>query len=300
MFIYVITNNLNGKIYIGQHKGNNLKQYLQKKFYHARNQKTGSSYLFNAMRKHPNYRDWSIEPLMEVGTKVELDRLERLLIALYDTRNPEVGYNICQGGEGFTGTHTEEWKKNQSVRMKEIWSDLEYKVKTVEALRQAASTPERRAELSKATSKSWANPEFRSKNRAAIREATSKPDYRITQSVSQKQIWSNPEYRTNMSAQRANLFKTMWLDTEKRIEMSRVRSEVATKAWASPETRTRLMEGIRGAIKKRRENGLLIHKQRISDDVRLKVKEMRANGIKWREISDILGIPVGTASTFKY
>jgi hypothetical protein len=109
MFIYVITNNITGKIYIGQHKGANLQQYLQKKFYHARNQKTGSSYLFNAMRKHPDYKDWSIEPLIsDVQTREALDAWEITLIESFQTRNPEIGYNLCKGGEGFTGVFTPE------------------------------------------------------------------------------------------------------------------------------------------------------------------------------------------------
>ena len=36
MFVYLIANHETGKYYVGQHKGNNLKQYLQKKFYEAR------------------------------------------------------------------------------------------------------------------------------------------------------------------------------------------------------------------------------------------------------------------------
>lgn len=107
MVVYAITNLVTGKVYIGQHKGGNLRQYLQKKFYYARHQKTGSSYLFNAMRKYTDPEQWSIEPLMECETKEQLDRMETILIALYDTRNPEVGYNICRGGEGFTGKHSQ-------------------------------------------------------------------------------------------------------------------------------------------------------------------------------------------------
>ena len=106
MFIYVIRNSVTGKVYIGQHKGNSLKKYLQDKLSHAQKFK-GRSILFNSMQKHPK-EVWSIEPLMEVETKEELDRLEKLFITLYDTRNPEVGYNICKGGEGFTGPHSEE------------------------------------------------------------------------------------------------------------------------------------------------------------------------------------------------
>jgi len=121
VFIYVITNSATGKIYIGQHKGNNLRKYLQQKLGQAwyelkRKSKGAGSYLFSSMRKHSK-EVWSIEPLIEVETKEELDRLERLLIALYDTRNPEIGYNICKGGEGFTGTHTDEWKQMMRERM---------------------------------------------------------------------------------------------------------------------------------------------------------------------------------------
>ena len=116
MFIYVITNSDTGKVYIGQHKGHNLKKYLQDKLSHAKYRR-GKSILFSSMRKHP--KDvWPIEPIFEgVQTREELDRLERLLIALYDTRNPEVGYNICKGGEGFTGKHTEEWRQMMRVKM---------------------------------------------------------------------------------------------------------------------------------------------------------------------------------------
>ena len=123
MYIYVITNKITGKIYIGQHKGANLKQYLQKKFYYARNQKTGSSYLFNAMRKHPDYRDWSINSLVEVDTKAALNIWEQVLIELWDTRNPEVGYNICKGGEGYTGPFTEDMKKAWCDGNKRYWDE---------------------------------------------------------------------------------------------------------------------------------------------------------------------------------
>jgi hypothetical protein len=140
MFIYVITNNITGKIYIGQHKGANLKQYLQKKFYWSRVQKTGSSYLYNSMRKHPDYKDWSIEPLMEFDTKEELDLWETRLIALYDTRNPEVGYNICKGGEGRTGPQSEEAKRKIGLAAKKAWTSPEYRANfTVKTLGHAVS-----------------------------------------------------------------------------------------------------------------------------------------------------------------
>jgi hypothetical protein len=124
MFIYVITNSATGKVYIGQHKGNNLKKYLQTKLSDASKHRGGQSRLYNSMRKHPK-EVWSIEPLMEAETKAELDRLEILLIALYDTRNPNVGYNICRGGEGYTGPLTDAMKAAWHKGNKRYWDSQE-------------------------------------------------------------------------------------------------------------------------------------------------------------------------------
>jgi hypothetical protein len=114
MFIYLITNTTTGKIYVGQHKGNNLKKYLQDKlsqaWYELKRGKTGS-HLFASMRKHPK-NTWEIHPLVSnVQTREALNAWEITLIELFDSRNPEVGYNICKGGEGFTGPVLEETRR---------------------------------------------------------------------------------------------------------------------------------------------------------------------------------------------
>lgn len=123
MYVYVIRNSATGKVYIGQHKGDNLKKYLQTKLSDAAKYRGGSSHLFASMRKHPK-EVWSIEPLMDgIETKEELNHLEKLLIALYDTQNPEVGYNICKGGEGYTGPFTDEMKAAWCAGNKRYWEE---------------------------------------------------------------------------------------------------------------------------------------------------------------------------------
>jgi hypothetical protein len=147
MYIYVITNTATGKIYIGQHKGNNLKKYLQTKLSDAHGHRGGHSHLYASMRKHPKDA-WSIEPLMEADTKEELDRLEILLIALYDTRNPEVGYNICKGGEGFTGEFTPEHRKKISDSNKKVWAtDPQRRVNMIEKMTGREHAPESIAKM---------------------------------------------------------------------------------------------------------------------------------------------------------
>jgi hypothetical protein len=116
MFVYLITNSVTGKIYVGQHKGNNLKKYLQQKISHAnaKNKPSGSSHLFASMRKHPK-EAWEIAPLVsDVTTREALNAWEQTLIELFNTQTPEVGYNVCRGGEGFTGPHSLETKLKMS------------------------------------------------------------------------------------------------------------------------------------------------------------------------------------------
>lgn len=103
MFIYAIVNSETLKVYIGQHKGNNLRQYLQQKLSEARRQFSERSKLYASMRNHPR-ECWSIWPLISgVESKAELDALEKHFIRVLKTQHDSVGYNICAGGGGTFG-----------------------------------------------------------------------------------------------------------------------------------------------------------------------------------------------------
>ena len=118
MFVYVIVNSENLKIYVGQHKGDKLQKYLQTKFSDANHNRGGSSHLYTAMRKYPK-ESWSIHPLISgIIDKQELDETERLLIYALKAQHPDVGYNICDGGEGRNGPMTEETKRKISEEHK--------------------------------------------------------------------------------------------------------------------------------------------------------------------------------------
>lgn len=116
MFVYVIVNDVNLKIYVGKTTLSNLQQYLQQKFYEAGKLLGGRSHLYAAIRKHGR-EHFHIYPLFEGVTNEEICKHEKLLIKTLNSRNPDVGYNICRGGEGFTGPHTEEWKRKARERM---------------------------------------------------------------------------------------------------------------------------------------------------------------------------------------
>src|SRR5271157_638198 len=127
MFIYLIVNCATGKYYVGQHKGNNLKKYLQDKLSHAKHKRSGSSHLFNSMRKHPKDA-WSIHALLsDVQTRAELDQHEKDFIAFLRSQDLEYGYNICRGGEGFSGPHSSATRQKIAFASKQMWKRPEIK-----------------------------------------------------------------------------------------------------------------------------------------------------------------------------
>jgi len=122
MFIYLIVNHVTGKYYVGQHKGTDLRKYLQKKFWAAGHQLYGSSRLFNSMRKHGREAFTIHALLSNIQTRPELDTYEKDFITFLRSQDPEYGYNICRGGEGFTGPHTEEARKKNSIASRAMWN----------------------------------------------------------------------------------------------------------------------------------------------------------------------------------
>jgi hypothetical protein len=115
MFVYVIVNSETLKIYVGQHKGTNLRKYLQTKLSDAAHQVHLRSHLFASMRKHQK-EVWSIHSLIsDLQTREECDYWERMLIKALNSQNSEVGYNICRGGEGHAGPAWNKGRPNPAM-----------------------------------------------------------------------------------------------------------------------------------------------------------------------------------------
>ena len=88
MYIYKITNSINGKIYIGQ----TIKSPEKSKSYYGSGSKiTGEIYVYGK-------ENFSKEILQECSNKEELDIYEEYWIELFDSTNPNIGYNCRSGG----------------------------------------------------------------------------------------------------------------------------------------------------------------------------------------------------------
>ena len=103
MFIYLITNEVNGKYYVGKTVSADLNRYLSVKRHAARH--GGSSQnmpIVAAMRKY-GVENFTTSVLATATDGMRLGELEKLWIIALDARNHAVGYNICAGGEGTPG-----------------------------------------------------------------------------------------------------------------------------------------------------------------------------------------------------
>jgi group I intron endonuclease len=107
MLVYLVTNKTNGKKYVGQHAGANLESYWQRNVWLAENGYQGKRLLYRAIRKYGE-NGFDVNPLVIVGTKQEMDYYEIELIRIWDTTNPEKGYNITHGGDGSLGVKMSE------------------------------------------------------------------------------------------------------------------------------------------------------------------------------------------------
>ncbi|MBQ7171919.1 MAG: GIY-YIG nuclease family protein [Clostridia bacterium] len=93
MYIYKITNIINGKVYVGQ--TNNLEKRTYKHFYLAQN--GCKRHLYNAMRYY-GLENFEISIIEECSSDEASDR-EQYWIKEYKSTNKKYGYNKTDGGE---------------------------------------------------------------------------------------------------------------------------------------------------------------------------------------------------------
>lgn len=106
--IYRVTNCINGKTYIGQHRYEEL----------------DDDYMGSGVLLHKAYKKYGIENFKKeiicknVQYKETIDDMEKFYIKKERELNPFGCYNIADGGEGFTGHHSEESRKKVSETLK--------------------------------------------------------------------------------------------------------------------------------------------------------------------------------------
>ncbi len=120
-FIYKITNTINGKAYVGKHKGTDFGEYWG----------SGTA-LHNAYKKYGK-ENFKREVLKYASFEDELNFMECFYIQACGTKRPN-GYNIAFGGKGgYTGEISEESRKKISDFHKGKPKSLAHRLKLSES-----------------------------------------------------------------------------------------------------------------------------------------------------------------------
>lgn len=107
MFIYLITNKINGKQYIGKTKRDVNKRIIE----HI----NANTYIGRAIRKY-SLESFNISIIDSSVAEDVLDEKEKYWIKFYDCKSPN-GYNLTDGGEGLHG-HT--FSKKHRRKLSEV------------------------------------------------------------------------------------------------------------------------------------------------------------------------------------
>lgn len=107
-YIYITTNKITGKIYIGQkHSHKFVESYL------------GSGHiLHDSIKRHGN-DNFETHIISFYDSADELDEAEKYWIKKYNSQNREIGYNISEGGIWGKCEYTKEEKEKISKKLKE-------------------------------------------------------------------------------------------------------------------------------------------------------------------------------------
>ena len=118
--IYLWTNLVNGKKYVGQ----TMCFYRRMKNYRHT---YPNAYMERAVNKH-GLDNFDITILERDVPLDKLDEREQYWLDYYQSYDLDKGYNICKVAGTTKGvTHTEEWCQEHSDYMKEKWKDAEYR-----------------------------------------------------------------------------------------------------------------------------------------------------------------------------
>ena len=151
MYVYVITNLINEKIYVGQHAGDDLDRYFRGDLTRATlNNGDRKPHLYKAVRKY-GIDKFVISPLVICKTKEEMDAWEIHFIKAFGSNDKKVGYNIAAGGGGscgYTRVVSEETRQKMSENGKKRRHSVEERQKMSAAMVGIPKSNEHRRKLS--------------------------------------------------------------------------------------------------------------------------------------------------------
>ncbi len=116
MVIYIITNLVNGKVYVGQHQGTDLNRRWRQ---HVKAACAGSKLVFHGAIRKYGVEAFSVAQLAAALSKPELDERETHFIQQYRATDRAYGYNMTPGGQ-TGGMYGKKQTEHQKQRAREV------------------------------------------------------------------------------------------------------------------------------------------------------------------------------------
>lgn len=180
-YLYQITNNLNGNIYVGVHATDNLDDGYM-----------GSGKRLNTAKKKYGKENFTKEILQFFDNSDEMFLREAEIVNIEFVSRRDT-YNIKEGGLG-----------NSSHDSLTLWKNEEYRNKVIsKSLSKFWNDPEHKAKLQKI----YQSDSYKEKLRAATKISSNYPDKILKTSISSKERWSDPDYKENMSIKTQTFMK---------------------------------------------------------------------------------------------
>lgn len=188
-YIYLVTNRVNGKIYVGQHK----KQQFDSSY-------KGSGNLIRQAIKKYGKDKFDVVMIDTADTKEELNQKEVFYIETLNCKDHNIGYNIADGGGGGNLNVECYWKHNEmpdemkqkmSIAAKKRYEDPEERRKCSE--NHADFSGEKHPMYGKHHTE-----EARRKISEAAKSRKLSDETKEKKSKSLKERWADPEFRKMM------------------------------------------------------------------------------------------------------
>ena len=112
-FIYKITNTENGKLYIGKSSCSSLNKLIARYEKEVRYNQLPHRLIIRAMIKY-GISSFNFEIIKSDINQDDINNAEIEYIALYNTTDKNIGYNLTQGGEGTVGL---KWEKESREKL---------------------------------------------------------------------------------------------------------------------------------------------------------------------------------------
>ena len=164
-YIYLTTNLINGKVYVGKHKSSHYdKNYI------------GSGTILNKAIKKYGKNNFSCEILYKANSLEELNLKEIEFISLYKQLYKNSCYNVATGGDGGdtisnkTFEEKEKFIEKMTIINRERCSSEEFKNKISVSNKARYSNISEREKQSKRIKEAWTDTELRKKQSEKIKE----------------------------------------------------------------------------------------------------------------------------------